>query len=1460
MNINETFIIEPAFGSSSSLTGGTFDAQNKVLSLFNSDNTIITVDGFTDNYTTGATIFNNVVYFDRNDVLSAYTLNLSAFSSQDTYITGGTYSNGSAIFINNTGGTFTINGFYTGNTDEDNYVNLSGDTMTGQLNAPIISGGTLFGNISGVTGLNELQVTNALGYTPYNSTNPNGYISGYTDTYTTGGTYSNGTITLNYNNGGNYNISGLFTGITSNNVTTALGFTPYNSTNPSNYISGVTSNNVTTALGFTPYNSTNPNGYISGVTSNNVTTALGFTPYNSTNPNGYISGYTDTYTTGGTYSNGTIILNDNSNNQIHIAGLYTGTTNFYVPYSGGNSDLKLGKHHLMIGDEGSEGIGINVNGVNYEAEVKISDIGGTYPTQLLLHRHSTQLPIIIGGARSNSDDNLHNNLTNGQVVISLMGAGYAGTNYKLLGGIDIGMDDNGTISDTSSPSKISFNVTPDGDIIPVTFATFNNNLTSTFNGTINAPTFNSGSDNLTFVKGDGSLDSTIYLSVITSGNVTTALGYTPLSAYTYTTGGTYSNGTAVFTNSTGGTYSVTGLYTGTTGVYLPLSGGTLSGIISSAGVLGAAGVNEYYGLGTPVTVSGVTQNTAVGTFAMYNLLPTSSYNTAVGYGTMTWIGSGATYNTAVGNGAMFSTSANPITGTKNTALGYLALTKLSSGTFNTGLGYNALAAVTTGITNTAVGGNAGLAITIGQGNTLVGYSALQTLTTGSYNVAIGRNQTGVITGNYNTILGSQITGLADVSNTIILADGQGNQRITVPSTGNVIIGNGLIDNGNALQVNGSTYFNGNEIVIGTVTANSFYGDGSHLTGISGGSASLKWYSEYSGSPTTTPVVSATGSTAIGSGAVASLSDMFVVGTNAASGSINTSGSNFIGYYAGYQANRASDANFIGYQAGYQAGIFGSLIDYSNFIGYQAGYQASSSVNSNFIGSLAGRGTTGSSVSNFIGYQAGYLANASLYSNFMGYGAGANSNSSQYVNYLGYQAGYLANASLYSNFMGYGAGANSTTVSNSSFIGINAGANLNTVNNSNFIGNAAGSGATSSYESNFIGYQAGYGAHGSFDSNFFGYQAGILAPYSTSANFIGYQAGFNSHDSYQSNFIGYQAGYQAASTTNSNFIGFQAGIQSSNIYYSNFLGFVAGGNVSGANSSNFMGNLAGLAANNCHYSNFFGYQAGNNATGSTYSNFIGFQAGQGKTIGGNNIIIGTNVSLPNGKSDSINIGGILFGTGTYSTVSGIPSIIPNNGKIGINVVNPSAALHVSGGGLFDSLTATTISVVGGTNSQFLKADGSLDSTTYAPNTTIINTISPLTGGTSLSSTLNLGISKSDAFNDGYLSSSDWQYFYNNISSGSTLSRRFSGITRSITLTSANDIVLVSGASGTTINVNLPLSTSGNSNGYTIKNIGKSIINIIPVTPESIDGNTLISISSTSKTALTIIPYSNNWWII
>jgi hypothetical protein len=68
-----------------------------------------------------------------------------------------------------------------------------------------------------------------------------------------------------------------------------LGFTPYNATNPSGYISGITQTMVNNALGYTPYDASNPSGYISGINSSLVINALGFTPYNSLNPNNYTS-------------------------------------------------------------------------------------------------------------------------------------------------------------------------------------------------------------------------------------------------------------------------------------------------------------------------------------------------------------------------------------------------------------------------------------------------------------------------------------------------------------------------------------------------------------------------------------------------------------------------------------------------------------------------------------------------------------------------------------------------------------------------------------------------------------------------------------------------------------------------------------------------------------------------------------------------------------------------------------------------------------------------------------------------------------------------------------------------------------------------------------------------------------------------------------------------------------------
>ena len=86
------------------------------------------------------------------------------------------------------------------------------------------------------------------------------------------------------------NPNGYISGITGPMVISALGYTPYDSTNPANYITSAALTPYLTIISAagTYYPLTNPNGYISGITALDVTTALGYTPYDSSNPAGYI--------------------------------------------------------------------------------------------------------------------------------------------------------------------------------------------------------------------------------------------------------------------------------------------------------------------------------------------------------------------------------------------------------------------------------------------------------------------------------------------------------------------------------------------------------------------------------------------------------------------------------------------------------------------------------------------------------------------------------------------------------------------------------------------------------------------------------------------------------------------------------------------------------------------------------------------------------------------------------------------------------------------------------------------------------------------------------------------------------------------------------------------------------------------------------------------------------------------
>jgi Chaperone of endosialidase len=118
--------------------------------------------------------------------------------------------------------------------------------------------------------------------------------------------------------------------ITSATIITALGYTPYNASNPAGYLSSINSSLVTTALGYTPYNASNPAGYLSSINSSLVTTALGYTPYNASNPNSYISASSNQNTqvyslgvgTGASGTEGEIRATDN------ITGYYSSDAKF----------------------------------------------------------------------------------------------------------------------------------------------------------------------------------------------------------------------------------------------------------------------------------------------------------------------------------------------------------------------------------------------------------------------------------------------------------------------------------------------------------------------------------------------------------------------------------------------------------------------------------------------------------------------------------------------------------------------------------------------------------------------------------------------------------------------------------------------------------------------------------------------------------------------------------------------------------------------------------------------------------------------------------------------------------------------------------------------------------------------------------------------------------------------------
>ena len=125
-------------------------------------------------------------------------------------------------------------------TDTDKFLVSDGGMVKYRTGAELLSdiGAYNATNPAGyISGITSGMVTTALGFTPYNATNPAGYTSNLgTVTSVSGtGTVSGLTLSGTVTSSGNLTLGGTLS-LTSGQVTTALGFTPYNATNPAGYI------------------------------------------------------------------------------------------------------------------------------------------------------------------------------------------------------------------------------------------------------------------------------------------------------------------------------------------------------------------------------------------------------------------------------------------------------------------------------------------------------------------------------------------------------------------------------------------------------------------------------------------------------------------------------------------------------------------------------------------------------------------------------------------------------------------------------------------------------------------------------------------------------------------------------------------------------------------------------------------------------------------------------------------------------------------------------------------------------------------------------------------------------------------------------------------------------------------------------------------------------------------------
>ena len=756
----------------------------------------------------------------------------------------------------------------------------------------------------------------------------------------------------------------------------------------------------------------------------------------------------------------------------------------------------------------------------------------------------------------------------------------------------------------------------------------------------------------------------------------------------------------------------------------PEAGGKIGiGVISPTATLDVGGSVKFTGDGSGPVIAANTSSGYTGSF--YDLLEYNSRPLITVYGgsnvngngdhiyigsrNANWTGSDISSKSsygiiAIGKSVLTSvTNSSPSFGT--IGIGLSSLNLMQTGNYNIGIGTWALEYLTTGHYNTAVGTDAGGALSTGSSNTYIGYNA-----------GHGSNQT--TTHNNVIALGYRAqwfpSSPASVSNTTVIGTSLNTSLSNVVVLGrsdqNILLGQSAIDSGARLQV-----LKGNTNQILTSHVAEFSNTGATFDTTSGVLSSYGGYF----SSTSTRSAGANALTNIGLYATASggqynyaaifdqgnvgigtttpTAKLDIVGDVKSSGIITGQNLTITGVTSDAIPAPTGASATINYGQTSYYEAYGNSISYrvysykitpSGSRIYSSTYSESNTVTDNnstnsytvTVSWTPAAGVDGYRVllndPNWNGYtyDAGYDLTASSFTDdscnvvcFRSSKATVTP-TGYYTNNATINGSAVINGSLTLSDPLYVRGM---TFSADDNLNITLGTGNGNLNNANgypsrgvLIGIDAGNSATYAESSIFVGWNAGASATNASYSNFTGVSAGQSATNATYSNFFGAAAGSSATNAAYSNFFGSSAGTGATGASNSNFIG-----------------RFAGNGASSAPNSNFFGDQAGRTATNAAYSNFIGSDTGFGAINASYSNLFGFSAGKyfsGNNIGSNNIIIGTNISLPNAATNSMNIGAVLFGTGLYSTTTGNPSITPiSGGKIGIGIASPLYTLDVNG---------------------------------------------------------------------------------------------------------------------------------------------------------------------------------------